>query len=82
MPVHTYYMDVSLPYPYVVNKVAKFATSSRYVNKNVFGIFIGCISSPRISIGKYRVFCLNCARKNAEIFEKSFSWLKMKELEN
>jgi hypothetical protein len=27
---------------------------------------------PRISIGKYKSFCLNCARKNAEIFEKSF----------
>ena len=72
MPVHAYYMDVSLPYPYVVNKVAKFATSRRYANKNVFGLSIGCISSPRISIGKYKGFCLNCERKIAEIFEKSF----------
>lgn len=71
MPVHTYYVDVSLPRLYG-GTFAKFVSCRRYVNKNVLGISVGCISLPRISKGKYREICLNCARKIAEFFEKSF----------
>ncbi|MBP5681731.1 MAG: hypothetical protein J6X05_00580 [Bacteroidales bacterium] len=40
IPVHTYYVNVSLPFLYVVYKVAKFTDCRRYVNKNVLGISI------------------------------------------
>ena len=43
MPVHTYNVNVSLPFSTEVT-FAKFVSCRRYVNKNVLGISIGCMS--------------------------------------
>lgn len=47
-------MDVSLPYPYVVYKVAKFTDCRRYANKkrlwNIHRLYVGCREYPSANI--------------------------------